>query len=215
MNKELQEAIKKYSLSHKEFHSHLLDKSKDNLIGMLSDLITMYINDKNSSTLREFLTTSIAGYTHLEDKIGYNGYKQSSYKKPIYCEVKPKNIFSKSNKKLNGGGNFTDYTWERFKKDKKANPNMLISGFIDGELIYIIEFPFNSKNFLSHLEEKLKQRFPNGDKKGEYLRSLSFSFKHYKNDNPKAIFKRKNLTNYEKYITKELFNFLKEKNGAK
>jgi hypothetical protein len=33
----------------------------------------MYINDKNSSTIREFLTVTLAGYKHKEGKIGYSG----------------------------------------------------------------------------------------------------------------------------------------------
>ncbi|MGL4347767.1 MAG: hypothetical protein ACRCR9_06790 [Chitinophagaceae bacterium] len=40
-------------------------------------------------------------------------------------------------------GNFTDYTTERLEKDLKEKLNMLSSGFIDGELQYILEYPFN------------------------------------------------------------------------
>jgi hypothetical protein len=89
MNKELTEVINLYvTKSHKDLNGYLLEKSKNNLIAILTDLITMYINDKNSSTLREFITVSIAGYEHIESKIGYNGYKQSVYGKPVMCEAK-------------------------------------------------------------------------------------------------------------------------------
>ena len=136
MNKDLQEAIKIYSIgSHKELNAFLLDKSKDNLIAIFNDLLTTYINDKNSSTIREFITTIISGYTHHETKIGYNGYRQKTISGiNEYCEVKPKNVDrldlekykngeKKSIQKLNAGGNFTDYTWERFDKDLKSNLN--------------------------------------------------------------------------------------------
>lgn len=77
----------------------------------------MYINDKNSSTIREFITVALAGYTHKEGKIGYNGFKQDAFitGKTIKCEAKPKNIdtgeferFARGEKKtkpakLNGG----------------------------------------------------------------------------------------------------------------
>lgn len=76
MNKDLIEVIKLYSTaSHKELNNFLLDKSKDNLIAILNDLLTIYINDKNSSTIREFITTTISGYIHNENKIGYNGFR--------------------------------------------------------------------------------------------------------------------------------------------
>jgi len=128
MNNELSEVIKTYATkSHKELANLLLDKSKDKLISLLSDLLTIYINDKNSSTIREFLTVSMSGYTHRDTKIGYNGFKQSSEigGDPIACEAKPQNINTEDNKKrksprkLNGGGNFTDYTHKRLIKDKK------------------------------------------------------------------------------------------------
>jgi len=141
MNKELAEVIKLYAtVSNKDLNNYLLEKSKNTLIALLTDLITMYINDKNSSTLREFLTVTIAGYEHTEGKIGYNGYKQMVYEKPIMCEAKPKNVRSDGKRKLNGGGNFTDYTHERLKRDLKTNLRMLVSGFVNGKLIYILNF---------------------------------------------------------------------------
>ncbi len=95
MNQELANVIKIYSTgSHSELSNYLLGKSKDTLIGMLVDLLTMYINDKNSSTIREFITVTLAGYTHKEEKIGYNGFKQDAFipGKTIKCEAKPKNV---------------------------------------------------------------------------------------------------------------------------
>lgn len=63
------------------------------------------------------------GYQHKEGKIGYNGFKQDTFipGKTIKCEAKPKNVDTslKSLRKLNGGGNFTDYTFERFVRHLK------------------------------------------------------------------------------------------------
>ncbi|MDR0723599.1 MAG: hypothetical protein LBF23_00215 [Endomicrobium sp.] len=107
MNKDLQEAIKIYAISsHKQLNSFLLDKSKDNLISMFNDLLTTYINDKNSSTLREFITIAIAGYNHNESKLGYNGYKQTTLcasEDMQFCEVKPKNTSSFEIEKYKNG----------------------------------------------------------------------------------------------------------------
>ena len=219
MNNELSEVIKTYATkSHKELSNLLLDKSKDQLVSLLSSLLTIYINDKNSSTIREFLTVSMAGYIHQDTKIGYNGFKQSSEigGNPIACEAKPQNINTEDNKKkknprkLNGGGNFTDYTHKRLFRDKKEKPNMLTSGFIDGELIYILEFPFVCSSFTKHLKKQLDKRFPRGDKLGEFLRSANFIFEHYKNCKEfKIVYldKDKLLKNKDNF-TKNFYNFL-------
>jgi len=46
MNQELANAIKIYSTgSHQELSNYLLGRSQDTLIGILVDLLTMYINE--------------------------------------------------------------------------------------------------------------------------------------------------------------------------
>lgn len=236
MNQELAYVIKIYSTgTHQELSSYLIGKSKDTLIGILVDLLTMYINDKNSSTIREFITVTLGGYTHKEGKIGYNGFKQDTYVsgKTIKCEAKPKNVdteeFEKykrgerktSPAKLNGGGNFTDYTPARFQKDKQEKDlNMLISGFIDGKLIYIIEFPFNSTDFIKNLEVKIKkwQRKLRGSKsiKGQFLRSADFDYKDYiKSQHLKIVYllKKPELAKYKPYISNGFYQFLDSKSN--
>jgi hypothetical protein len=229
MNKDLQEAIKIYATrEHKELNLFLLDKSKNGLIAMFTDLLTNYINDKNSSTLREYITTYICGYEHIEAKIGYNGYRQSAISgKNEYCEVKPKNIDSKEvekykNKKrqskpslLNAGGNFTDYTWDRFEKDKKENPNMLVSGFVDGKLIYIFEFPFNTEHFTDNLRKQLEKKFPNRIRKeNDFLRSAIFDYRNFiESKNCKSIYilKRLDLEKYKSYLNAKFYEVLYDK----
>lgn len=222
MNNELSEVIKTYATkSHKELASLLLDKSKDQLISILNSLLTVYINDKNSSLLREYITVSLAGYTPTEEKIGYNGFKQSTEVggKLIACEAKPQNINTEDNKKrksprkLNGGGNFTDYTHKRLFKDKKESPNMLISGFIDGELIYILEFSFNCLSFVQNLKKQLDKRFPDKDKAGEFLRSANFTFENYKRcKNLKVVYLAKDkLSKNKNSLTNKFCNFLNQK----
>lgn len=233
MNQELANIIKIYATgSHQELNNYLIGKSKDNLIGILVDLLTMYINDKNSSTIREFLTVTLAGYEHREEKIGYNGFKQDAYvsERTLKCEAKPKNIntieFEKfKNKerktrpsKLNGGGNFTDYTPERLEKDKKEGDlNMLVSGFIDGKLIYIIEFPFNCPSFIKNLEEKIRswQNKLEGslDKKGLFLRSADFDYRDYVSCTELKIvylISKEELAKYKDFITRDFYKFLVE-----
>lgn len=222
MNNELYEVIKAYTTKpHKELASLLLDKSKDQLIALFNGLITIYINDKNSSLLREYITVSLAGYIPTNTKIGYNGFKQSTQigGKVIACEAKPQNLNTGDNSKrknprrLNGGGNFTDYTHKRLAKDKKENLNMLISGFVDGELVYVLEFPFNYPFFTKRLKNQLKKRFPNGDKPGEFLRSANFTFEHYRNYKElKIIYLEKDkLEKNKKQLTQKYYDFLLKK----
>jgi hypothetical protein len=234
MNQELANVIKIYSTgTHGELSNYLIGKSKDTLIGTLVDLLTMYINDKNSSTIREFITVTLAGYQHKEAKIGYNGFKQDMFisGKTLKCEAKPKNFnteeFEKykrgerktSPAKLNGGGNFTDYTLLRLEKDKhEKNLNMLVSGFVDGKLIYIIEFPFVFSDFVKNLEMKIKrwQRKLKGSKstEGQFLRSADFDYKDFiKSPNLKIVYllNKDELTKYESYISKSFYKFLEGK----
>jgi hypothetical protein len=86
---------------------------------------------------------------------------------------------------------------------------MLISGFIDGRLIYIFEFPFNTKQFSDNLKEQLEKKFPNRKRKeNDFLRSASFTYKNFLNDkNVKLIYilKKRELNSYKDYIDKNLF----------
>ncbi|MEO0092186.1 MAG: hypothetical protein ABIK61_05725 [candidate division WOR-3 bacterium] len=234
MNQELATVVKLYCTgTHTDLSTYLIGKSKDTLIAILVDLLTMYINDKNSSTLREYVTVTLAGYNHKERKIGYNGFKQDTYAdgRTIYCEAKPKNLdteefenFKKGQRKtqptkLNGGGNFSDYTPTRLEKDKKEKDlNMLISGFIDGRLIYIIEFPFNYKDFVENLENQIHrwQEKLKGSKsvKGQFLRSATFNYKNYINcPDLRIVFllPRGEIERYKIYFDEGFYKFLLHK----
>lgn len=70
MTENLKELIKNlFCKTHQELNAKLLDLSKDDLIAVFNNLLTMYINDKNSSTIREFITVSLAGYSHSIKKL--------------------------------------------------------------------------------------------------------------------------------------------------
>jgi len=214
MNKKLAEIIKIYATkSDKDLERYLSGMTKNNLIEVLVSLITMYINDKNSSTLREFITVTVAGYQHTEGKIGYDGYKQSVHGESLMCEAKPKNVISGWKWKLNGGGNFTDYTHERLERDIKENLHMLVSGFVDGKLIYILEFPFKCNSFVSKLKKQLDRRFPDGDIPGQFLRSANFNYKDYIGcKDLKVVYHlpEADLVKYKDNIVKGFYKFLME-----
>ncbi|MCL2598749.1 MAG: hypothetical protein FWD76_02430 [Firmicutes bacterium] len=226
MNESLANAIITYATKeHAEFSALLANKSKEDIAACLVDLLTTYINDKNSSTLREFITVTICGYQHHEGKLGYNGYRQSTivggdYE---YCEVKPKNFDTnelknfaegkRKNKpsKLSGNGNFTDYCHKRIDKNKKDNPKMLVSGFVDGRLLYCLEFDFNTPSFVEKLQKMVDIRFPSGDVAGQYIRSLAFDYRDYIDSATIKIFVTKEqLLSYKDFIQKDFFDKLCE-----
>lgn len=217
MNQDLLQLLQDYATrGHGQVHQNLLGKSKDNLIAMLTDLLTTYFNDRNSSTPREIVVAVLSGYLPNAEKIGYNGYRQNTLTGVTeHCEIKPKNIrtdsTAKSPPKLNGGGNFTDYTWARLDRDKDENPAMLVAGFIDGRLVYILKFSFNEPDFTGELERQLKRQFPAGDVAGRFLRSAYFTFKHFaKAESLKVNFviSRSELRQIKSHISRDVFSYL-------
>ncbi|MDE0010766.1 MAG: hypothetical protein OXU36_06460 [Candidatus Poribacteria bacterium] len=219
MNQDLLQLIKDYTTKeHTEINASLLGKSKDNLVSMLLDLLTIYYNDLNSSTMRELVVAVLAGYQPSLEKLGYNGFRQNTLTGKVeHCEIKPRNVRSdstaKTPRKLDGSGNFTDYTWAKFRRHQEENPNMLVAGFLDAHLIHIFEFSFNEQGFTSRLQEQLERRFPTGDITSEYLRSAQFSFTHYKDaESLKTIYiaSKQELTKAQPHITKNLFNYLEK-----
>ena len=217
MNRDLSEIIITYATKrHSELSQLMINKSKDNLISCLNDLLTVYMNDKNSSSLREFITVTVAGYKHNVAKLGYNGFKHSDEigAKPINCEAKPKNIQTEgydsraTKPKLNADGSFNDYTYERFNKDIEENFNLLCSGFVDGELHYIIEFPFSV--IAPRMKYNLDNKFHGKRPDGVYLRSSSFNFSHIENSSLlKIIYLNKDaVERNKKYFTKKLYDYL-------
>lgn len=209
MNETLKKLIVLYSVENQEkLIKFLKGFSKPKLICTLLDLLTIYFNDKNSSKLRELTTLWICGFEPNLEKLGYNGYRLSfPTGKKEYCEVKPQNTYN-PNKKLNGGGSFNDYTEERFSKDLKENPTILISGFVGGKLIYIIEIKFECLK--GRLEKLLNKRFPQGRSPGEFLRSASFSLKDYINcPSLKLVYLREDWEEFKDYLTRDLISFFR------
>jgi hypothetical protein len=92
---------------------------------------------------------------------------------------------------------------------------MLISGFVDGKLIYILEFPFKYSKFVKHLEDQLRHRFEAGkDITGQFLRSASFDYRHFINStNLRIVYilSKNKLKEYEPYIVKGFYEFLEGK----
>jgi hypothetical protein len=204
----LEEILNTLFTDPERLSSLLKDIDREVLIRNFIEILELYANDVNSSTLRELITTIKAGYKPQPSgtKLGYNGETPAG----CPCEVKPVNIRSKSGNKLNGGGNFSDFTYERLDRYQKDKVIMLISGFVDAHLIYILEFPLSYPMFVERLSEQLERHFARGHRApGQFLRSAQFSFRNYKNcPQLKIIYKSPKLNDYQRYLTGELFSFL-------
>lgn len=173
----------------------------------LKHIILKYLNDKNSSTLREELTLRVAGVNFLEGKFSYDGYDDSGN----FYEVKPINIRTNINfRKLDGNGGYSDMSWERHQKFLEDKPYILASGFVDGLLVYIIQFPYEA------LSKKIEYVL-NSHKDMKYVRKVSFNFTDWKDSDDiviKYVTDNSDLFN-DKFLSKRLFSFLKgeEKDG--
>jgi hypothetical protein len=171
------EVLEQFFLQREQFEQMVASMNPQELAQVLSEVLALYANDKNSSTLREWVVLRIAGCQHRPDKIGYNGYRGE-----VPYEVKPRNVRSaeQKRKRLNGDGNFTDFTYERLEKYLQDKVRVLVAGFVDGNLIYVLEVPFESLS--SALKAQLDKRFRGERPPGEYLRSANFSFRDYESE---------------------------------
>lgn len=206
VNKGLKENTLKFILKYSTTDNtkeELNKMHKEDIANLLLDLLDTYLNDKNSSTLRELIPLVMLGAEPSQEKLGYNGLIQNRK-----IEVKPQNIDTSEKRKLDGGGSFNDYTPERFKSHENDNPLILSAGYIEGKLIYILEFGFDC--IKNKLKEQLERRFPKEQREaGQYLRSAYFSFKDYKKcENLRVLFIR--MTTLSTKNSKELFEFLNQ-----
>ena len=190
------------SIGSKEDFQHLLDKqTKEVLKKALARLLEKYLNDKNSSTLRELLVLRIRGCQPLKGKLGPNGVQGD-----IPYEVKPRNVLSGENKKLNGSGNFTDLTDERLAKYLEQGLRVLVAGFVDGNLIYVLELPIRCLE--STLKKQLQRLGPR--QKGTYLRSGRFSYRNYiECPEVNLVFLRSEWEQYSKFLTRDFHTYLR------
>jgi hypothetical protein len=144
--------------------------------------INIMANDDNSSKFREEITLDICNYESSPGKLGEDGIDPVTNRK---IEVKPQNGHNRNNKskKLNGGGQFTDFTHSRIQKYIDNNILMVVSGFYNGKIKFIVQFDFTSPIFLNHIKDKVCKALPEGDKVSKYCRSASFGWNQWKGSN--------------------------------
>jgi len=180
------------------------DLSKDSIIethcGMMMDLLELYINDTNSSTLREAITCKVVGLEATGKKLGYDSKFTNE-------EVKPRNVRTGVKKTLDAWGNYSDLTHRRHKKYIEDNVIIHISGFVDGLLMYIIKIRY--RDLATYFQVMLDRDLPNGDEKNKYVRTAYFTFTNIKDMVTLEIeFLRNNFAEFETFFQKDFFNYL-------
>ena len=135
---------------------------------VIYELIEEFANDSNAAKFREDVTKLMIGLRPSEGKLGYDDDHEA-------IEVKPVNYTGKT--RLQGQGNFSDFTWKRHRKYLGDNVRMLVSGFNHGKLLYIVEFPYSALQ--ARIEVILHTKFPNGDVRGSYVRTAAFGWNHW------------------------------------
>jgi len=161
-------------------------------------LLMEQATDKNSSTFREGVTARVMGYEQSPDKLGYDVVGHA-------VEIKPQNIYPDRGGRLSGSGQFTDFTFERHEKYLRDGVTMGVSGFVDGELVFVLRFPYRllAQRVLHQLNNKITR---DGNR---YCRSASFSFCHYEHSNEIMVdYVAPELPKFEKFIQKRLFKML-------
>jgi len=162
---------------------------------LFEELYEVYINDSNSSTLREHIIARVAGCNPLPGKLGRDAIHIGTN---IEKEIKPKNYTGKT---TNGSGCFNDYTRARYEKDTAANLPIIHGLFVHGVLHYVIEFNIDS------VSAKLDEQIYNKCEKGgnQYVRSASWSYKDWIDSSSKTVH----------YINEELIKSMHVKGAYK
>lgn len=138
----------------------------------LLELLDIYMNDKNSSTMRELITTILAGYQDIPGKLGRDAVDPATGKEK---ECKPKNYNGTSPQR--GEGCFNDYTRKRFNQDLNDDLDIVGSLFVNGKCAFVVEYNIDA------IKDKLdKQIHDKCELKGNsYVRSASWSYDSYIN----------------------------------
>jgi hypothetical protein len=195
MNQELLSVVVLYSKG---------ELSKETIIEthgeMFMSLLELYINDSNSSTLREVITCDIVGIENTGKKKGYDS-------KLTKEEIKPRNVQRGGKKTLDAWGNYSDLTHRRHNKYINDDVTIHISGFVDGFLMYVLKLKY--VDLTQYFQNMLDRDLPNGDQKNKYVRTAYFTFNNIKDMPSLEIeFLRGDINEFEPFFQKDFFSYL-------
>lgn len=139
---------------------------------LLLELLDIYMNDKNSSTMRELITVLLAGYESIPGKLGRDALDTRTNKEK---ECKPKNYNGTSAQR--GAGCFNDYTRKRFQQDLTDSLDIVGSLFVNNQCAFVVEYNIDA------IKDKLEQQVHEKCevKSNAYVRSASWAYDSYIN----------------------------------
>ena len=137
---------------------------------LLLELLDIYMNDKNSSTIRELITVLIAGYQPIPGKLDRDALDTITQKEK---ECKPKNFNGKTPQR--GAACFNDYTRKRFNQDLEDDLDIVGSLFVDGQCAFVIEY--NMDSVKDKLDKQIHEKCE--VKSNSYVRSASWAYDSY------------------------------------
>lgn len=195
LNKLILEVAENYFFGDKSLYNQSCDLAKL--------LFPQYVEDKNSSTIREEIVLSHLGYIKEDKKHGPDGFHPE---RKCYVEVKPMFAHLDENGKQNyltGGGTFNDLTFEKLEKVK--DDDLVCAGFAEDKIIYIVRFPY--KHILPYLSEKLKENIAKNLKRQG---TISFGYNLYKDCDQLEIL-HLDIGHIDRFTSKPMAKFLKTK----
>lgn len=143
-----------------------------NVDPLLLELLQIYMNDKNSSTMRELVTVILAGYEPIPGKLGRDAVDPVTKKEK---ECKPKNFNGTSPQR--GEGCFNDYTRNRFNKDIEDNLDIVSSLFINDKCAFVAEYSIDAVK--DKLDKQIHEKCE--VKQNSYVRSASWAYDSWVN----------------------------------
>lgn len=186
---------------------------------LLNSMGNTYLNDGTSFIIHEMITVIEAGHTHSITKNGYDGVSRCGKRN---IEAKTSNVRSAtgefykrgrfkgrefSSAYHSGTGVFSCYTDELHQAALRDDVLMLVSGFIDGRLLYIVEFPYAHPTFVATLEAKLDRHRELNAKRNNVI----FDYRAFI-DCPtlKLVYGHADLAKYEHCFNKKLYDKITE-----
>jgi hypothetical protein len=176
-------------LSNYSTHTQLSACGHDNIDQKKSERLTT-----KDSEWSELHTITTAGYIHNPKKFGFDGFDES---RGVHYEVKSSSkiidrglikkfadgTIVKRNEfihnPIDGRGVFSLMTHDAYQRHLNHPVNMLVSAYINGVLMFIIEFPFSHPTFNEHINRILEKALPGGDSPGK-SKTVSFTYSQYK-----------------------------------
>ena len=174
----------------------------------LDNLLILTLNDKNGSSLKERVVISHLGIKSRENtKHGADGWMPDG--RPV--EYKPETYYEGLESScLTGGANFNDLTVKKHKEHITTNLLMIVAGFYEENLLYLLKFPYRviAPSVEDRMTNTIKENQGRSDGKSSRI-TPRFSFADYRNyRDVERVFLRKNIFCFSNSMNNALRDYI-------